>query len=290
MSGPDVSTSPPVTAGWKVRTRVATGLGLAVIALACMAYRHPVPPLILTGLTFALGFWELVWLYRPVSAWLMAAACSAVLALFVVLGLVASPALGLGLTLLAVLLLIRPGAGEQKSVSALAACVWLTSGMTSVYVLALRGAPAIGDFGWNLALVALPSLWAGDSLAYFVGKAYGKHPLAPQISPKKTWEGAAGHIVGALAFSLTLGHFAGLPVATNLVLGIVASIAGQSGDLLQSWMKRGAQIKDTGNILPGHGGVLDRIDAMLLAGPVLLLLLAALAPQFVADSWLIGRP
>lgn len=112
--------------------------------------------------------------------------------------------------------------------------------------------------------------WAGDSVAYYVGRTFGKNRLAPIISPKKSWEGAAGSVIGSVIFGVVyLGYFdpqtAWWKVA---VIALSANIAGQLGDLAESAMKRGAGVKDSSNILPGHGGMLDRVDSSLFALPV----------------------
>jgi phosphatidate cytidylyltransferase len=119
---------------------------------------------------------------------------------------------------------------------------------------------------------ALALNWSGDSVAYYTGRALGKHRLAPVVSPKKSWEGAAGSIVGSVIFGvLYMGYFEPLtPVWKIVTIAIVANIAGQVGDLAESAMKRGAGVKDSGHILPGHGGLLDRVDSSLFALPVVL--------------------
>jgi phosphatidate cytidylyltransferase len=118
---------------------------------------------------------------------------------------------------------------------------------------------------------ALALNWAGDSAAYYVGRRFGKHKLAPVVSPKKSWEGAAGSILGSVVFGLLyMGRF--MPsVAWWEVTGlaIIGNAAGQLGDLAESAMKRGAGVKDSGNALPGHGGVLDRVDSSLFALPAI---------------------
>jgi phosphatidate cytidylyltransferase len=113
--------------------------------------------------------------------------------------------------------------------------------------------------------------WAGDSTAYYVGRAFGKHKLAPIVSPKKTWEGAAGSIAGSLLFGLLyMGHFMPkVPLWEIAVLAVIGNAAGQLGDLAESAMKRGAGVKDSGNLLPGHGGMLDRVDSSLFALPTI---------------------
>ena len=153
----------------------------------------------------------------------------------------------------------------------------------------IRGAIPGGE--WWLAFL-LVVVWVGDSAAYYVGRHWGRHPLAPRVSPKKTWEGAiasllvAGLTGGALvawAVPLSLGltriGLASEPLANNgsfavaALLAVVLNLAAQGGDLVESVFKRGAAVKDSGTLLPGHGGVLDRVDALLLATPVLWLIL-----------------
>ena len=130
----------------------------------------------------------------------------------------------------------------------------------------------------HLLFFALALNWAGDSTAYYVGRAFGKHRLAPIVSPKKSWEGAVGSVLGSVLFGLLyLGHFMPQIAWWNVVLmAVVANVAGQFGDLAESAMKRGAGVKDSGNLLPGHGGILDRVDSSLFALPVVYALYAAI--------------
>lgn len=114
-------------------------------------------------------------------------------------------------------------------------------------------------------------LMGSDSGAYFAGKAFGKHKLAPKISPGKTWEGSIGGILASLAFA-ALAHFWFLPeltLAYALPLAAVMSVVGALGDLAESAMKRGSDVKDAANILPGHGGLLDRLDSLVFNAPIL---------------------
>lgn len=143
-------------------------------------------------------------------------------------------------------------------------------GFIGAYLVSLRDLPE--GLGW--LLVALPAVWIGDSAAYFVGRAIGHHKMAPRLSPKKSWEGYVAGVVGAaiagalLAWAYALLGGAGVDVtpwrgfAVGLVIGVITPL----GDLGISMMKRQFQVKDTGNLLPGHGGVLDRIDSWLWAG------------------------
>jgi phosphatidate cytidylyltransferase len=146
--------------------------------------------------------------------------------------------------------------------------------------------------GAFLILYLLLVVWAGDIFAYFVGRSLGRHLMAPRISPKKTWEGAAASLVASLAIGSALFSYSASLSTTLLQWGLIQrrdgmfglekpawlpvlvltaglNIAAQLGDLVESLIKRGAGVKDSGAILPGHGGMLDRIDALLFAAPVL---------------------
>ena len=122
--------------------------------------------------------------------------------------------------------------------------------------------------GRQLVLFTLCLVWAGDMLAYFVGRGFGRVPMAPALSPKKTWEGALGNILGSLLVAVLFARWMQIDVVTLMVIAGVANIAGQMGDLIESAYKRGASVKDSGKLLPGHGGVLDRVDSLMLAAPV----------------------
>jgi phosphatidate cytidylyltransferase len=146
--------------------------------------------------------------------------------------------------------------------------------------------------GAFLLLFLLFVVWAGDIFAYFVGRSLGRHLMSPRISPRKTWEGTLASLIASLAVGMLLYQYA-LPISTallnahliekkdglfalekpplwpTLLLSAVVNVAAQLGDLVESLIKRGAGLKDSGTLLPGHGGMLDRIDALLFAAPVL---------------------
>ena len=124
-------------------------------------------------------------------------------------------------------------------------------------------------FGPQLLLFALVITWAGDTAAYFVGRAIGKHALAPHLSPKKTWEGSVGSMVGSLIVAWAFSYWIRIPIGHLVAMAVIGNVAGQMGDLLESAYKRSAGVKDSGALLPGHGGVLDRIDALILCIPVI---------------------
>jgi phosphatidate cytidylyltransferase len=133
------------------------------------------------------------------------------------------------------------------------------------YAVRLHGAGVLGP---SLLLFALVIVWVSDTVAYFVGRSMGKHLLAPRLSPKKTWEGTVAGCLGSIVVALAFARWVNVPQVHLLGMAAAGNIAGQVGDLLESGYKRSAGIKDSGSLLPGHGGVLDRIDALILAIPV----------------------
>lgn len=120
--------------------------------------------------------------------------------------------------------------------------------------------------GVVLALATVVAVWANDILAYLVGSSIGRHKLAPRISPKKSWEGLAAGTLGTLAVwaTVSLAGLAAVPLGDALAIGAVASLAAVVGDLAESRVKRDAGAKDSGVLLPGHGGFLDRFDSLIL--------------------------
>jgi len=147
-------------------------------------------------------------------------------------------------------------------------------GLPFSFLIPIRFKDPASGFHWILVLFLV--IWAGDIFAYFVGRAVGRHLLFPHVSPKKTWEGSVAGFAGSLLAAWAYTHWvwrAADAVIVLILAGLIA-IAGQVGDLAESAMKRGAGAKDSGSILPGHGGVLDRIDALLFGSAVLWLALA----------------
>jgi phosphatidate cytidylyltransferase len=131
----------------------------------------------------------------------------------------------------------------------------------------------VPDEGAGLVLLALTLSWLGDTGAYFVGRLFGKTPLYPAVSPKKTRAGLLGAVLGATAGALgaTFWYAPSVTLPHALALGAVSGLLGQAGDQTESLLKRSTGIKDSGGLLPGHGGMLDRIDALLVITPVLYL-------------------
>jgi len=163
-------------------------------------------------------------------------------------------------------LLVRP----QKE-GAFAGWAWTMAGILYVgwllsYLVALRGL----DAGRDWVFFALFTTFASDTTAFFTGRAWGRHRLAPNVSPGKTWEGAIAGVFGAIVVSLVLVMLLSLPLNywQAVLLGLVVSIFGQLGDLVESLFKRNMGVKESGKSMPGHGGFLDRMDSVAFAGVV----------------------
>ena len=139
------------------------------------------------------------------------------------------------------------------------------------------GSVGAGRTGRQLVLFTLCLIWAGDMMAYFVGKWLGRMPMAPALSPRKTWEGAIANFAASLLVAVLFARWMQVETVNLLLIAGLANIAGQAGDLIESAYKRGAVVKDSGTILPGHGGLLDRIDSLILAAPVVWLAWGLLA-------------
>ena len=175
-----------------------------------------------------------------------------------------------GLAIVSVAALVIRGKGAVASLSAaVLGLVYL--GWFPAHLVMLHGRPD-GDY---LVLMLLVSVVLTDAGAYFVGKRFGKRKLAPKVSPNKTWEGAIGGLVCAAVGMVALRYGAEalgartMPILPLIAVGIALSVTSQIGDLAESALKRDAGMKDSGAILPGHGGVMDRCDGFLFASPVL---------------------
>jgi phosphatidate cytidylyltransferase len=131
----------------------------------------------------------------------------------------------------------------------------------------------VGDIGYTIPLILIVAIWVNDSAAYLVGSLIGRRPLS-SISPNKTWEGTiAGILISVLLVTKIMGQYIPLSEQSIFLISIVAAVAGTFGDLVESKLKRLAGVKDSGSMMPGHGGFLDRFDSILLATPFVWLLL-----------------
>jgi phosphatidate cytidylyltransferase len=176
----------------------------------------------------------------------------------------------------AALLVFFVSSARQHAVAAFAVTllgvVWVGGGLA--YLMLLRD---ITSDGRLLIFATLLTVFADDTIAYFVGRAVGRHRMAPVISPGKSWEGFVGGTIAAIAvafFALYDQHV--VTPGESLVLGLAIAIASTLGDLFESAVKRDLDVKDSGRLLAGHGGVLDRVDSLLWAGPAAYVTLLAL--------------
>lgn len=267
MSDPSVPKRPP-----ELVTRIITAAGLIAVALAAIVFG---------GLAF--------WLVMIVLGMVMMAEWSdlvgataktkrlALYALVVPLAIMA-PALGAGPGFLALGLVgaafFFVGATSRSS--------WLAGGIVyvAIPVMALLLIRQQKDIGLVYTLWTLALVWMCDIGAYFAGRFIGGPKLAPRISPNKTWAGLIGGMATATLFAVAMHYGAGLGKAAVLATPFLAVLA-QGGDLFESWLKRRAGKKDSGTLLPGHGGVLDRLDGLVPVAPVAALLVVAL-PKLVA--------
>ncbi len=165
----------------------------------------------------------------------------------------------------------RPTNPPQSVAITLLGIVYPTLMLTFMVDIRAGGEVAVGQPGafW-LTMSVFILVWVSDTAAYYVGRAFGKRKLAPQISPNKTWEGAIGGSVGSIAAAVIMGFtvLPFLPVEHCVALAIICGSIGQLGDLAESRIKRLVGVKDSGSIIPGHGGVLDRFDALTVVAPI----------------------
>lgn len=272
----------------RLKRELAAGLAIPIV----LGVLFGTPPIVFNALVAAITLAAVLEFFRlaektghPVSKTVGIGGAAAVLFGWTAFWGLAGSADRRGLTVAAVLTL---------AIAALATVAPLFSGVDPAAALSSAGSTFYGVFAVALPATSLCALrafspravlllflivWGCDSFAYYVGRAIGRHPMAPVVSPKKTWEGAAGGFAGATLIGAAAGAWWVLPElgpARGALAGALASTAGQIGDLVESLWKRGAGVKDSGVFLPGHGGFYDRIDSLLYAGPVLAALLALL--------------
>lgn len=271
------------------RTRELTAAVLMPLVLSLLVWGPAWGWALLVGLGCGAALWEFQDLVRA-SGWMAPRALGFVLLAAILAGayLGSAPLLvaATGAVLLALPTEILFAAPKEP--------VWLGSAAATSFAtlyVAAGGAAiiALRGIGSETVLFLLGIVWAGDSAAYYVGTRIGKRKLAPVVSPKKSWEGFWGQIVAGAVFgailALVLPRVPGTPAvaaAVGALLGAVMSVVAVVGDLVESTFKRSCAVKDSGGLLPGHGGLLDRLDSLLYASPVLygiLTLLPELRPR-----------
>jgi phosphatidate cytidylyltransferase len=263
-----------VTRGDLARRLATAAIGVPLLALA-LFWGPPIAIVLVAAATAAVGLWEFY-------------------ALLAVRGVVALRVTGFLLATAFFLQTVRP-ALVPPAVVPIAAVAVLVAMLTragdvpgSILSAAgtLLGAAYLGGLGGTMAalrlapperggpwveMLLLTTVMSADSAALFVGSAIGRHKMAPRISPGKTWEGLAGGVAGGVLAALIVRHFGlqWIPLPQMVILAAIVVLAGVAGDLAESLLKRWAGVKDSGALFPGHGGMLDRLDSLLMGAPVL---------------------
>lgn len=247
--------------GWVLAALLALVAVLGTLELYRLAAAKGLRPLPALG-AGAAALWLLLAAFEPtagpatpaLAALLTTLVLAALVAVIWTHGVEGQPLLGLAVTVIGVL---------------------YTAGLLA-YGLFLRHLPGVESRAHGTALVFAPVLltWANDTFAYFVGRRFGRHKLIPRVSPGKTVEGAAGALVGtvavALGYAFALRAFESYRLGPGqaVLFGLLVALAAQVGDLAESLLKRDAGVKDSGRLLPGHGGALDRVDSLLFTLPL----------------------
>ncbi len=270
-----------------MKLRVLTAIGLFPIVLGALFCASPWPILALACVAALICAYELATMYKSVSVWL-----GIPFILLMTIGHLPKPipqngdqVVALGGLILGVVSTFWWGKNKRKNGSLVVVSgFWYVTPLYCLY--ALHALPGLQK-GWYFAtpaLLAIVPLWGGDTAAIFVGKAFGKHQMAPAISPKKTWEGAIANLLACVIVAVPLGMWIGYSWPISLACGAVkvsAGIFGQLGDLFESYVKRQAGVKDSGTLLPGHGGLLDRIDSILFTAPLVFAILSLVGPPHI---------
>ena len=255
--------------------RILTAVLLIPLAVSLVLFA---PPYLLVGVQLTISLIALWEFFRLAEAAAGVAplrvpgyAFAAAVALFSLAESVAQGIVGVTVFFLMLLLVaaMRPGrdlAGYLKSIS-----VTLLGVLYVALPLTLLVWVCLQPDGPYWTLFALIIIWVGDSAAFFIGRAFGKHKFSPRISPNKTWEGTVASFAAAQLVGLVYSRFfwEGEGYWHLALLAAALNVAGQLGDLAESALKRNAGVKDSSGLVPGHGGVLDRLDALLFAAPVL---------------------
>ena len=288
-----------------LRTRVLTAVVLGPVVLAVAWFREP---WLSAGvaLVAAVALWEAADLVAA-AGWAVPRRGTVVVGTAVAVSLLLSlqgdaipPGLPLAALALAVIVLAvvalrnaEPRTGLAAWAGSVFAVAWIGLLVPMLAAVGHLGPPggdagtAIGQFGWAAGtgwlFVLFGLVWSGDSGAYFVGRAIGRRRLHPLVSPGKTVEGYVGGVVVAVIVTAVLGSvLLDLSVPLAAAIGTLTAAVAPGGDLAKSLLKRSADRKDSGNLFPGHGGMLDRIDSLMFAAPLLVILAVAAAGMQVA--------
>jgi phosphatidate cytidylyltransferase len=251
--------------------RLLSGLILAVTFFALVWFTNAYVLLIVALIVCVLAFQEYAMLMHQIGAEIpkipTLVATLAALAVVPFPYVAGEAVVGIGLLIVAIAVMMRLQPGTHAPIHGASAAA-----LSIIYLgLPLGALVGIHIFGGRGAVVLLIfTIVVSDSAQYYTGRTLGRHPLAPRLSPKKTIEGAVGGFVAAPIFLYFAGPYL-VPAASPLImaaLGVPLAAAGIAGDLFESMLKRAADMKDSSALIPGHGGILDRIDALLFATPI----------------------
>jgi phosphatidate cytidylyltransferase len=258
----------PTMPGREMLVRIASGIVLAAVTLACAWFGGWAGWL---GVSVVVVIVHLEWLGLTGDDWKVGLAFTATMLIAFAAAVAGHTAPGLGLAALAML---AAGATSREPwrPAGILYCATLGFGL-----LLLRQAP---EHGLAAVLFVFAVVWLTDTGAYFAGRAIGGPKLLPAISPKKTWAGAVGGLVAGLVAGFIVAICSGIPLTIQLgIVAVLLSVASQLGDLFESWVKRRFGAKDAGTIVPGHGGLMDRVDGLIFGVGLALLI-----------GWLHGGP
>ncbi|MGQ9553785.1 MAG: phosphatidate cytidylyltransferase [Anaerolineae bacterium] len=260
MNTPTIPTS--------LKQRLLSALVFVPVVVACAWLGHPwITLLAATALT--LGAWEFARLGERAGHKVTPALSAALAGLLALergffLGRYQAALLALAIIAITIWYVLRAEAPPRSEPWALALLAGIYVGFLGSHLVALRALP--NGLAW-LAL-ALVTMWISDTGAYFVGSAFGKHKLALHLSPKKTWEGAAGGLITALVSGTLIAWLGGISPVHGFAVGLMIGTICPFGDLAKSILKRQVGVKDSSNLIPGHGGMLDRLDTLLFVAPL----------------------
>jgi phosphatidate cytidylyltransferase len=253
--------------------RELTALIAGPVAVWIVGWAHPYVFDAAIALVAALALYEFLDLGKHKGYDLPVPLCIGIMLFIVAAFILESVSVEMGLFLALLLIpasyVVSRGELEQAlPSSAIAILATLYVGMLGGSIIRLHN-----DFadGANLVFFLLLVVWLGDAGAYYFGRTFGKHKLSPRISPKKTVEGLIGGVITAVATALII-HFTffhNFPLIHTIIAGSILSVAGVIGDLAESMWKRSADVKDSGTLIPGHGGFLDRFDSIFYTAPIL---------------------
>jgi phosphatidate cytidylyltransferase len=274
-SGPGASDKAAAADRGNLLRRTASALVLAPVTILA-AFLGGWAFAIVCAIAAALVLWEWSRLVSPEMAWRLLAPGLPALFVAAVFAERAAVLPAVGVVIVGALAAVAAATvlGPQAPRSGISAS-WFAAGviyaaLVLVSPILLRNDP---EFGFAALLFVLATVWATDIFAYLVGRSLGGPLLWPRVSPKKTWSGAIGGLLGGIAAGSAVAYAsAGTQPLWAGVLALILSIAAQAGDLLESWVKRQFGAKDTSRLIPGHGGVMDRVDSFLLAALVAVLI------------------